>query len=241
MAVLPRITRPPSLLFFALSAICFLLAGCQPTFVAYHATASIPYSATSTATGMELVIGPAENASNREFIVLKARDQRLADQGDAPMEYVLLAPKSNGSMSGYEIPSANLHRSVPFPGETVQTLIDGLGRVDIEGSICRGWASYRSIRSVSPSEMNRCDDTHCALISGTGSPLCFRGKKPTPAGPRTITACLWRPSFGSLEPALRGETCLSATANGTRSINASTGGPRPACGSGCSKRFKIRI
>ncbi|WP_143815444.1 hypothetical protein [Longibacter salinarum] len=127
MAVLPLNTPlRNSLIVSVLGAALFLLAGCQPKFVAYHSTASIPYSASSTATGMELVIGPEENASKRDFIVLKARDRQLANQGEAPVEYVLLAPKSSGSMSGYAIESANLRRSVPLPGETVETLIDGL-------------------------------------------------------------------------------------------------------------------
>jgi hypothetical protein len=76
--------------------------------------------------GMELVTGPGENTDNLGYIVLKTRDDRPPSQGETRVEYVLLAPKSSGSTSGYNIKSANLRRSVPLPGTTVETLIDGL-------------------------------------------------------------------------------------------------------------------
>lgn len=104
------------------------LTGCQPQFVAYHSTASIPYSASSTATDMELVTGPEENANKRDYIVLKARDENMSQQGESPNEYVLIAPKTGSNISGYSIKSANIRRSVPLPGTTVNTLIDGLAK-----------------------------------------------------------------------------------------------------------------
>jgi hypothetical protein len=75
---------------------------------------------------MELVMGPEDNAGARDYIVLKARDRQLSTDGESDIEYVLLAPKSSGSMSGYKIKSANMRRAVPLPGQTVDTFIDGL-------------------------------------------------------------------------------------------------------------------
>lgn len=113
-----------SLLFAGL----LFLTGCQPQFVAYHSTASIPYSASSTASDMELVTGSEENASKRKYIVLKAKDENLTQPNQSPGEYVLIAPKTGSTVSGYNIKSANIRRSVPLPGSTVNTLIDGLAR-----------------------------------------------------------------------------------------------------------------
>ena len=74
-------------------------------------------------------MGPEENASNRGYIVLKAQDEKLSPSEQGPLEgYVLIAPNTGSTVSGYSIKSANLRRSVPLPGSTINTLIDGLDK-----------------------------------------------------------------------------------------------------------------
>lgn len=94
----------------------FLLTGCQATHVAYHSTADVPYSTSSTFTSMELV-GEEAEGFERKYRVITATD-------DQDVQYALLAP-SEGAPIGYQLKDTDFNRSVPLKKEKLQILIEG--------------------------------------------------------------------------------------------------------------------
>src|ERR1700722_9456449 len=85
---------------------------------------------------------------------------------------------------------------------------------------------------------DRCDATHYATTSGTGSRIFCLVAKATWAALRQTTGCLLKLFYTDIELASRGGICLSALVIGRSSISASVDGRRVEFSSAFSSSWR---